>query len=560
MLLREWTISVALILLLMISLEAESTSFPNWKARLARPYDNDLCATDGDCMYLGECQVESGKCKCSPGFKGSHCHELDLLPTDIRYGFNNASMPSWGATVIKHQGEYHMVASYMVRNCDIASYGTNSAIMRATSKTPQGPYKYQETLLEPFHHGAALIQDKARGKFYLYADGRTIPTRYLHTCKENSLEKTMPTRTYRDPNQKTGIWRFGESPHDFVSAFESDKLASGTWTRNVVLRTNLTAGSACNRTNPAPLLEEDGSVLLVFRTTYCDKSGNLCQPSPTKNCQHMYRARLSSPKDAPEESEMKMIKQLDGAEDPFIWKDRQGRFHLLVHSKNACAAGPDTCSLLAASANGVEWTSASRPAYATYVTFRTASNALVRERVTLIQRPKILFDETSGNPLFFICGFRRTSRSHIQTLMIPFNVRENAHLVWPGEESADEVKGAGGDSAPEVEPAKGDVTDEGVEGGDDADGADSSPTGDDEPSPPPEDVRNDTVKDDTVTGSGSPEVQDRIDFDSLPVSARKGGFFGWAFAIITLVIIVGVRLSVKYWKSSGHEYVAVPQT
>src|SRR5690349_2626970 len=72
-----------------------STVVPNWQNRLSSHYDQIPCKTEGDCMHLGKC-MENGQCQCSPGFMGSHCHELDLLPIDEKWGFNDANYPSWG--------------------------------------------------------------------------------------------------------------------------------------------------------------------------------------------------------------------------------------------------------------------------------------------------------------------------------------------------------------------------------------------------------------------------------------------------------------------------------
>lgn len=115
---------------------ALATSFPDWPKRFADedyPKPKFACKSEADCMFLGECSRDGTQCVCKEGFAGSRCHELDLLPTKLEYGFNNPNFPSWGGVVTRINDKYHMFASYMVNKCDLYSYGTNSAVLRGLS-------------------------------------------------------------------------------------------------------------------------------------------------------------------------------------------------------------------------------------------------------------------------------------------------------------------------------------------------------------------------------------------------------------------------------------------
>ena len=144
-----------------------------------------------------------------------------------------------------------------------------------------------------------------------------------------------------------------------------------------------------------------------------------------ENCQHIFLVDIPGGLGSPipnKRLEWRLVKQLEASEDPFLWKDANGHYHMLVHSKRACGSHSDSCGLLASSKDGKEWTSASRPSFRGYVTWRISGK---RERATLMQRPKILFADDNSTPLFLICGFRRKLHSRVQTLLIPFNVPQN---------------------------------------------------------------------------------------------------------------------------------------
>ena len=402
-----------------------ATEYPNWLTRY-REELSPVCQTDEDCLYLGECINQA--CKCNPGFKGSRCHELDLLPTDIDWGFRDSSRPSWGGMVIYRDGQYHLFASYIMNECDLISYGTNSAILRATSEVPQGPYKYEETVLPPFHHGVAVVEDP-HGQIFLWTDGKNTPTKTVHNCISNPDVIGLPHHHVVSASVKHGLYKFGEGPHDFLTV--STTINFRNWNQTVVLHTNLTAEYSCNRTNPSPLILEDGSVLLAVRTTYCSVSGFAPRCLPDMDCQHIFLARSKSPTSIVSEENWKQVKQLEGSEDPFLWKDSRGRYHILAHSKRACGKGSGSCGLLASSGNGVDWKSAARPAFTGHVKWRNGE----KDKFYLQQRPKILFDKDKTTPLFLITGVRRRPRAIVQTLMIPFNVPSNAHLRFDEAQS-----------------------------------------------------------------------------------------------------------------------------
>jgi hypothetical protein len=78
------------------------------------------CTDDLGCSLNGACR--NGTCTCDSGWLGLHCERLDLLPADLRHGYNhlsghendNGSTSSWGATQLRgDDGLYHTFVGEM---------------------------------------------------------------------------------------------------------------------------------------------------------------------------------------------------------------------------------------------------------------------------------------------------------------------------------------------------------------------------------------------------------------------------------------------------------------
>lgn len=358
------------------------------------------------------------------------------MSTDPSWGFSDDSLPSWGGLPVKIDEEYHLFGSYVAKKCDIRSYGTNSAVFRAVSRAPQGPYVFQQQLLRPFHHGAHAL--RRNGRVYVFADGKDVEDEVVHDCTGKGDVVGMPSKNRNNPKIKTGLWAFGDTPHDRLVVASSEEEENGgvrgNWTEHVVMKTDLDAGLLCNRTNPSPAVMPDGSWVVAVRTTYCSKTGYEPVCYFGANCEHISIFKMDSPTSFMRTADLKVrVMQLEASEDPFYWIDPKTHVHyMLVHSKNACGKeGQQRCGLLAFSQDGIKWTSASRSAYAGHVTWRSTGK---REVLELMQRPKILFAEDGSTPLFLFVGVRRRMGEGgrkiraVHTLAIPFNVPQNSHL------------------------------------------------------------------------------------------------------------------------------------
>ena len=127
------------------------------------------CADDACCQLNGECTA--GSCHCHAGWRGPDCGLLDLLPSadadspGLAYGAPPSSsgsggLSSWGGSIVADPDTsslYHLFAAEMTLGCGLNSWYPNSAIVRATSSSPLGPFVRREEVLGAFSHEPVVL-------------------------------------------------------------------------------------------------------------------------------------------------------------------------------------------------------------------------------------------------------------------------------------------------------------------------------------------------------------------------------------------------------------------
>jgi hypothetical protein len=158
------------------------------------------------------------------------CDLLKPSPRDA--GFRSEGHYTWDGSIIKEGSTYHLFASRWPKAAGFPDgYRARSEIVRATAKDPIGPYTFQETVLagrgghhwdgQMCHNPKILV---AGGTFVLY---------YIGSAPGSRLRK--------------------------IGYAWSDSI-EGPWNRlpGCVPLTK-------DANNPAPIVQEDGSVLVAFR-------------------------------------------------------------------------------------------------------------------------------------------------------------------------------------------------------------------------------------------------------------------------------------------------------
>jgi hypothetical protein len=107
-----------------------------------------VCTTNFDCQLNGACKA--GVCECDAAWIGEQCERLNLLPTRVDNGLQDAELSSWGGSVLYNatDGVYHMYAAVFENGCGLGAWLPNSAIGHAISDSVTGPYTLEKPMIK----------------------------------------------------------------------------------------------------------------------------------------------------------------------------------------------------------------------------------------------------------------------------------------------------------------------------------------------------------------------------------------------------------------------------
>lgn len=415
-------------------------------AQLTKKTEPGTCVTDLDCALLGDCV--NAQCVCDAGYKGPNCQYFDLIPAkdpNIE-GFVNDLYPAWGGKTIYSNSKYHFIASYMRGQCDVfGNYGTQSAFLRATGNHPLGPFEFSEEILPPFHHGAQ-IERAPNGEYVVFGDGRNMPQSTVKTnCKGGFYRSLRAAANLTEdgedeeddgldasgkPKRATGgLYPWGNSPNDVHIAATANTM-EGPWTQHTLegLSTNVANPTlwSCNKTNLAPLILKNNTVIMGFRSKACvetSKCGN--------NCQKIGIAVSHTGVRGPYTIRQK-IDALDANEDPFLYSNKRGYF-MIMHGKTTCGpsqADINTCGSLGYSPDTYTWYMSPFAAYTGLIEFDQAATGKTSETLFFRHRPKMLMSN-EGGPLVLYTSGQRKGYAYTRNFAMAFNVPEMRNYRAP---------------------------------------------------------------------------------------------------------------------------------
>lgn len=317
---------------------------------------------------------------------------------------------------------------------------TKSSVAHATSASPVGPYVLppgndSQLVVPPWSHGAYLVQDPPSQQFLLWhlGDGTISPSGWAPCYDSN---QTTPEAAAAAAAAKPatvavdavpGSYRSAPPPPGQHQAFvQTSPSLLGPWTawnNDTGVFVTFPPGSWCSSIdNPAPFIFENGTTLLFFRSETCPAGWGALAPA----CIGVARADAWQ---GPFESLfVNPITHPEG-EDPAVWRDPRGNFHMCgaagwggralrvshpcrlppslnrftnVNTYHArCAAGVP-CGGHAWSSDGLTWSNQSIGAFGPVIrwangTYYTGSYA---------ERPQI-FQDAAGTPIAFFFGFAK---------------------------------------------------------------------------------------------------------------------------------------------------------
>ncbi|KAF2635381.1 hypothetical protein P280DRAFT_194500 [Massarina eburnea CBS 473.64] len=338
------------------------------------------CTTDDHCSLNGLCNPKTSTCTCDPGWTGTNCGTLDLRHATRGTGYNhtttNASDPytsgrgnsSWGAHILQDRRDpklFHLITSQFAHGCGLSAWKPFSTVIRGESQTgPQGPYEWKQEILGPWHHNPATVWSEKDGLWLLYTIGDPVtpPT----SCKSQSLSNNISV--VASPDLKT--WTVPKR----VLSGATNPAPWPVWSRE-------------NDTSEIVLGIEDATIYKAGAwdaeyTLVKTQSWNTSDYSPT------------------------------WTEDPFLWQDKRGNWHLLVHwmidiSENGVKYPRVGAHLFSREVDG-NWTFVEHEAFNTSVEFTDGSRTDYYRR----ERPKLFFSgDGEVTPLYLVSGVQEFNAS-----------------------------------------------------------------------------------------------------------------------------------------------------
>ncbi|MCC5844349.1 MAG: glycoside hydrolase family protein [Verrucomicrobia bacterium] len=310
-----------------------------------------------------------------------------LLAAPVDGGFRREGFWVWCGSVIKGEDDrYHMFASMWEKSVPFTpNWLTNSMIVHAVSRTPEGPYTYVEDVLPP--RGNEYWDGMMTHNPTLHRHGNSYLLFYTGTTHRGGRPTDRISEALRleaRGNQRIGM-AVASSPN-------------GPWRRpdRPCLDVRPDHWDSYMTTNPAPCVMPGGEILLLYKSRTGMHSplqyGAARAPSPGEPFERI------GP-DAPITFQDASIPY----EDACLWIEND-RFHMLFNDMTGLLTGEDHGGAHAVSADGIHWQLAPVPkAYSRNIRWTdgtvTTQGAFERPQL-LIQDgvPTHLFAATADGP------------------------------------------------------------------------------------------------------------------------------------------------------------------
>lgn len=361
------------------------------------------CAGAGDCAYNGACV--GGACVCAAAWRGDACEELAVTPADPARGFDSphdagaaaarGGVSSWGGSVLKgDDGLYHMWSSEFVEQCGIQFWNINSRVVHATSRDPEGPYRFADVAFDPWAHEPNVVRAPT-GEYVMYMTYRHPVGRPIFNCTDTPYPPPNP------PLPPPGQCRPAPFPLPRHTYMSWAPKPDGPWSAPVeVLHANTSVWENCTiliDTNMAPVIRKDGSLVGVWRR--CD---NLASgPCRDKCCTFPHLVTAKDWRDpAAYVAAGPLFDNLQpfGAEDPFVW-EAGGVIHALMHDEQGPTRSTARGRHAFSDDGGATWRYAATDAYGGDVATRGGGTLRLQRR----ERPHLLLG-ADGSPTHLTNG------------------------------------------------------------------------------------------------------------------------------------------------------------
>jgi len=366
-----------------------------------------------ECMGNGQyCCTSDQKCacKCNPGWKGSTCSTLDLLPIPqehpgLKQGIIPNMGPNWGAGVVYVEGYYHAFVGSKTNLAEWASdeFALNHGILHLRSPS----------LANPQWENLGELKNIYGGNFGFRVDIKRHP----QTGGWVLLTEGYAAGDDRYPSND----RFG-----FIMLY-SDSI-NGPWIERVsyklgrVLPSGETSWQAdpnnednnrwdCRMADPTfVIMPNTGETYIAYRGTKCccDEFVGAWGSTGEHEVETIGLLRADSWEGPFERLGVKLFEDGSDNEDAYMWYDsKTGGVHMIMHSQNNSHYNHERRGSHAYSPqNGMpfNWKLSSEEAWDTFLYFDNCLSESIVKR----QRPSLIFDPETGNPKYLLTGIATT--------------------------------------------------------------------------------------------------------------------------------------------------------
>lgn len=319
-------------------------------------------------------------------------------------GFTMEDYWVWGSSVMQAEdGTYHMFASHWPKVLPFhPGWMVASEIVHAVSKTPEGPYNFVDV----------AIGDRGAK----YWDGRSAHNprvlKYKDTYVMFYMGSTHPFAEIKDPAELTL-----DSHYTVVArsnkriGIATSKSLNGPWKRRdqCILDTKPNTFYEFLTSNPAPWINEDGSVVLIFKSRKYNEnfpyhSSMNIGLATAPHFEGPYHVAVNEP--------IFGVDKVGEIEDPFLWKDDDG-FHLIAKDQRGKISNHLHSGILAHSPDAMHWKLDKSPlAYTRKIKWSDGKEMEMGQ----LERPFILIQDGILTHLFFATmdgpgGFGNSTKS-----------------------------------------------------------------------------------------------------------------------------------------------------
>lgn len=323
---------------------------------------------DFSCSYNGVCKIREATsksyCNCDPGWTGIYCEALDLLPVINGSGLQDLltmeDTSTWGGSVVYNPQDklYHMWYSEITHHCGIHRWVSNSVVNHAVSLGPKTmdvvPWRFQpvksfssastkddddddntqhQPLFPIFTHEPIVVQDPISHEFVLfvshYPNGSATDTGQICHCQDGNTAST----TDKDCDGEEGLGK----NQTMYSYFTTSSSPYGPWSELQSMESVTPVGQRHVDLNFSPLL------LKSYPHDNRNKNNNSTVFSSLSSSSLLAWTRwdIWIADDWKNLSTYKVDGQAPNfsspnghweGEDPSMWQDVKGRFHILSHN------------------------------------------------------------------------------------------------------------------------------------------------------------------------------------------------------------------------------------